>query len=296
MQSKLEQSQIEAINEKYHEHPLFRVCKKAFYCYDAGKNASHDGLEKLRFAPAEIMLESAIVLDQLLTDTDESSEYINLLWDSLTTKIRYWDKDATPRDLNLIVGAIHYVVAATLCHHIHSFYREQLRGKILDIIRQQMDIDEEEETRIICQLSLCAEGLNDWLQTYVESEDLLSEEILESSLRPNKAMKISRQKTTGIKSFATVVIKKDLVEAVITRLHKLMEGKTQPKDVLMPIRAAMDAGVIRRPTWNEFCSEFGLDCVKNKSRFSDYTNPDKTPYEGATYEALKSQFSGLLRD
>ncbi len=56
----------------------------------------------------------------------------------------------------------------------------------------------------------------------------------------------------------------------------------------------MDAGVIRRPTWEEFVQEFGAYRLKSKSSFSDYTNPDKSPYIGADFEAMKSQFRQLM--
>ena len=289
MQSKLDQNQIEAVSERFHDHPLLRTCQMTFARYEGD-------MEKLLFAPEEIFQESAIVLDRLLTDAAEAPMYIERLWDSLKVKIRRWDKDATQGDLNKITGAICFVVAATLCQHIHSFYNERMKDLLLDAIHRNMGIDEAEETRIIQSLSKCAEDLNDWLLDYVESEEMLSEEIEESLLHPNMAMKISRQKPTDTISFATVVIKKVLVEEVVSQLHELMKGKTKPKDLLMPIRAAMDVGVIRRPTWEEFCREFGNECVKNKSSFSNYTNPDKTCFEDANYEALKSQFRSLIRN
>jgi len=79
-------------------------------------------------------------------------------------------------------------------------------------------------------------------------------------------------------------------------LRQLMEGKTKPKDVLMPVRAAMEAGVIRRPTWEEFCQEFGSYRLKSKTSFSDYTNPDNKPYAGADFEMMKDKFRRLVTE
>ena len=31
-----------------------------------------------------------------------------------------------------------------------------------------------------------------------------------------------------------------------------MEGKTKPKDLLMPLCAALEVGLIRKPTWKEY--------------------------------------------
>ena len=92
------------------------------------------------------------------------------------------------------------------------------------------------------------------------------------------------------RAFAAAVINAAQVDNVVTMLSRLMEGKTKPKDVLMPVRSAMEAGVIRRPTWEEFCSEFGKDKIKSKASFSDYTNPENTPYDGADFELMKDMF------
>ncbi len=94
--------------------------------------------------------------------------------------------------------------------------------------------------------------------------------------------------------FAATVTNVAHADKVISLLNKLMKDKRKPKDVMMPIRAAMDAGAIRRPTWEEFCYEFGLEYVKQKSSFSIYTNPDNNPYDGANYDALKEQFRQCL--
>ena len=92
--------------------------------------------------------------------------------------------------------------------------------------------------------------------------------------------------------FAQAVSVVTKTEAVIKELWRLMEGKTKPKDVIQPIRAAIEAGVIRRPTWEEFNSEFE-GRVKSKSSFSDYTNPGDTPYQSAEFDAMIEAFRKL---
>ena len=96
--------------------------------------------------------------------------------------------------------------------------------------------------------------------------------------------------------FTPAVIDTTKAEAVIALLRQLMESKTKPKDVLMPVRAAMDAGVIRRPTWEEFCQEFGSYRLKSKTSFSDYTNPDNKPYAGADFGMMKDKFRQLMSE
>lgn len=98
------------------------------------------------------------------------------------------------------------------------------------------------------------------------------------------------------RAFASAVVNVAKVDAVVSLLRQLMEGKTKPKDVLMPVRAAMEAGVIRRPTWEEFCQEFGSYRLKSKTSFSDYTNPEKSPYTGADFGMMKEKFRQLMSE
>ena len=95
------------------------------------------------------------------------------------------------------------------------------------------------------------------------------------------------------RGFASAAVHLEKVDAIVGLICRLMEGKTKPKDVMMPVRAAMEAGVIRRPTWEEFCSEFGKDRIKSKASFSDYTNPENKPYDGADFETMKEAFQAL---
>ena len=91
-----------------------------------------------------------------------------------------------------------------------------------------------------------------------------------------------------------VVIQSDKTDAVTGMIRSLMEGKSKPKDVLMPVRAAMDAGAIRRPTWEEFRREFGTQRVKNKSSFSAYTDTRENKYEGEPFATMVEQFRKIV--
>ena len=97
----------------------------------------------------------------------------------------------------------------------------------------------------------------------------------------------------SLRPLAPAVVNAAKVDEVVHLLAQLMEGKTKPKDVLMPVRAAMDAGVIRRPTWEEFRGEFGKEKLKSKSSYSDYTKPEKQPYSGNDFETMKAAFEAL---
>ena len=181
MQSKLSQNQIERVREKYRDHPLLVACDRAFGCYNAE-------LQELLFAPEEIFLEAAIILDTILTEPENAKMYVGSLWNSLKTKIRYFDK-APQEDLVKVTGAIFYVVTTVLCQHPHPFFKEELMEMMLSEVREKMHADEEEEKRFIIELSRCAEELEEWLMDYIESEEMLSEEITGCLIEPKIEMK-----------------------------------------------------------------------------------------------------------
>lgn len=76
------------------------------------------------------------------------------------------------------------------------------------------------------------------------------------------------------------VIKKEKTTEIISLIHQYMSGKTKPKDILRPLRAAIDAGAIRRPSLQEYIGEFGSDKKKLKTSLSNYTNPQEHPFDG----------------
>ena len=95
----------------------------------------------------------------------------------------------------------------------------------------------------------------------------------------NEARARMRQEAVVSEEFKKLVKIPDCAGKVVARLHELMDGKMKPRDILMPIRAAMEAGVIRRPTWAEFISEFGCKRT-SKGSLSDYTDTTKEKYAG----------------
>ena len=79
-----------------------------------------------------------------------------------------------------------------------------------------------------------------------------------------------RQADEGQGGFQNLVTHPDKAEAVIKKLHELVDRQTRAKDIVKPIRAAMDAGVLGRPTWRQFCTEFGPDKLKSSTSLNMY--------------------------
>ena len=86
------------------------------------------------------------------------------------------------------------------------------------------------------------------------------------------------------------VKKQDGAEIIIEKIKNYQEGKDSPKDLCMPLRAAIDAGVIRRPSHSEYTSVIGFSRI-HKSSLSEYTNPDKNPYFGEAYNTMVEDFA-----
>jgi hypothetical protein len=96
---------------------------------------------------------------------------------------------------------------------------------------------------------------------------------------------------TGLRSF---VVKQEIADAVIHKISSHVNLETKPKSIVMPIRAAMDAGVMHRPSWEAFLEEYGSNKISSKSSFNSYTNPLDSPYKSASYQTLVEEFKNLL--
>lgn len=88
--------------------------------------------------------------------------------------------------------------------------------------------------------------------------------------------------TTVLHSDADIVpfvIRSEQSAEVIAYIKELMANKANPRDILKPLRAAQDAGVIRKPTWDEYCNAFPEFEIKSKSSLTSYTNLENQPYK-----------------
>ena len=96
---------------------------------------------------------------------------------------------------------------------------------------------------------------------------------------------------------------KDKAEEVIGLLRRYMDGKNRnkPKDIMMPVRAALDARVIRKPTYTEFKAAFPEFVPRAKSSFDGYLKIEKFenqhPYYGVgAFLDMVSEFEQLKKE
>lgn len=96
------------------------------------------------------------------------------------------------------------------------------------------------------------------------------------------------------RGFKAYVMKPEKADVVVARIIELVNAQSRPKAIMMPIRAAIDAGALSRPNWESFVVEFGEGKLSSKTSFTDYTNPDKTPYISNDYQCLVNEFKRLI--
>lgn len=93
--------------------------------------------------------------------------------------------------------------------------------------------------------------------------------------------------------FLLLIIRQDRAPQVLRLLHELVDGQSKPLAIVMPIRAAMDAGVMRRPTFGQFCNEFGRGKLKSKSSLTDYLCGSYC-FEGEIFRRMIEDFRRLM--
>ena len=87
---------------------------------------------------------------------------------------------------------------------------------------------------------------------------------------------------------------KDNANKILQRLHLYIDRVKGPKGASRPVRAMMEAGVLKeRLPWELYEKEFGSD-NNNKSSYNDYTNPDKPcPFDDSLYLDMVNEFKEL---
>lgn len=132
-----------------------------------------------------------------------------------------------------------------------------------------------------------------------DHSDNLTDNTFRSSIRrvgtrridPTQIKPKKQKPKTNYKDFVQCVKIPQHAEAIIKQLHAYVDSIDKPKSIMMYIRAAMDSGAISKPTYGQFCEEFGNDKLKSKTSFNTYLDDsNKSFYHGETFESLKEEF------
>ncbi|MCR5269527.1 MAG: hypothetical protein K6D91_00740 [Prevotella sp.] len=271
-QNRLTDEESKKIADCFSDHPLMMACQRAFLRYQ-------DMTYPLSFAPEEIFVESATVIDELLRHPKDEhlQDYMVKLWHELRIKIGSWERGLKAEILDMAVSSVFLTVSFAMSRHWATFYSFDVYRWLMKTMAAKMDAECQEIMTVFYDLLGDCEGVEQSINNWNKEGICQS---IESVLR-------------GDSIFVSAVSIPGISKAVIEKLHSLMEGKEQPKDIAMPIRAAMDVGVIRKPTLKEFHSEFREKRIKAPSSYHDYTNIRNHPYEGEEYVLMKREFEKL---
>lgn len=81
----------------------------------------------------------------------------------------------------------------------------------------------------------------------------------------------SSNKKKEIPDFSSFVKDQNKVQAILETLHRFIDGKKKSQISSLPIRAAMDAKQLLRPTWEAYRKEFP-NCTNSRTRYEFYTS------------------------
>lgn len=170
-----EPNQAEKLKHKFPDHPLLLTCQSAFHHYMAD-------MSQFDFTSEDLFIIVADVIDAIFEEPNDAKQYIECLWDNIKIELKKRAHVTPPQeDLNVVCKVLFYVVAATLCLHWREYYNNEIVGLLHQTVEKKgLFIDEEEQKEIIEKLCKHAEGLEDWINGYEDSETWLSDEIADA--------------------------------------------------------------------------------------------------------------------
>lgn len=121
--------------------------------------------------------------------------------------------------------------------------------------------------------------------------DYLTEQ--DKSRRELTMARIDEKAVLAARLFTSTLVDSRKASMVISLLYELTKGRKTVKTILCALRAAMDAGVMERPSYSNFIKVFGCEDIITKKMYSDYTKPKYNGflkmllYKNARIEFLK---------
>lgn len=112
---------------------------------------------------------------------------------------------------------------------------------------------------------------------------------------PDDWMKPSREAAENEKktSKAQQVAKQNIIPVfVYEKIKSFQEGKTKPRDFMLPVRAAVEAGLMSRLTFEDYGAT-GLMNNQCESTYYDYLKEDKIIYKIKEYQRILKDFKQL---
>jgi hypothetical protein len=141
-----------------------------------------------------------------------------------------------------------------------------------DIVRQSDDFG----------LMCAAAVINNQIDTICEQDARFYE---------NVPREFDEKKLLASQLFTSALIEPRKASLVIQTLYALTKGRRDAKIILCALRAALDAKVMVKPSYNDFLEVFECGDIVSKKQYCDYTNPKYKGYqEDALYQNCKKAF------
>lgn len=115
------------------------------------------------------------------------------------------------------------------------------------------------------------------VENYMNMPRTLEE--LYGELATDKIMPSRRKEKKNTSDFRSAIILDEYADKILDLLHKLIEGKKSPKDVMRPFRAAIEAGMLGKISKTAFQKEFGNILGNSISAVTKYTSMEYHSYD-----------------
>lgn len=158
--------------------------------------------------PVDVFVESARLLDFLLSQPEISQHQVDSLWDLLYIDIMKWGTNVTDHNKLMIAGTVFQVVRATLTQYYDSYYSDIICELLNHTIERELNgCDEKEQEKFLQQLRNQSPELCDWINSYDDSEEWLSDQIadilnvkIRTTVKKKETAKKKGSQTCNIKS------------------------------------------------------------------------------------------------
>ncbi len=185
-----------------------------------------NGLQVTQF---DVFSESARLLDFLLCTPDISQHQMDSLWAMQLNDIRKWKTDATDYDKRMVAGTVFMVVRATLTQYSESAYSETICDLLTSTLERKMEgFDEKEQAEFLELLREQSPTLCEWINSYDESEEWLSDQIADALLAPKDGK--DDFKPSGKTFKKTTWLTDTLIDVIGQRLTMANKLSSSPDD------------------------------------------------------------------
>lgn len=229
---KLDQNQGKAeklYKSKLANHPLLLTCQNTFKHYYAD-------MQQFDFKSEDLFVETARVLDDILSNPQDTPNYIPELWDDLKIKLKTtYIPPPLQSDLDTVCGVLFCILSAVFSLHYSEYYNN-MAGKLVEFASEKgLFSDEKECKTLISNICKNAEDLDLWINQYDESNEWLSDEIdaITTNIQPHVVKKNKGTFQPTRKTFSKSLRITDLqLDIICMRLVQAgwLDGDCRPSD------------------------------------------------------------------